>query len=62
LYIPTVYVDCRNHRIITDKEDIQERNWLNEGQVRQMTKTDGRTVGGRDAREQTTKNMTGHET
>jgi hypothetical protein len=31
------YVLCRNHRVITDKEDIQERNWLNEGQVSRWT-------------------------
>jgi hypothetical protein len=32
----TSYVHCRNHRVITDKEDIQERNWLNEGQVSRL--------------------------
>ena len=28
----TVY-STRNHKVVTDKEDVQERNWINKGKV-----------------------------
>jgi len=30
---PTTVASKRNHRVVTDKEDIQERNWLNDGKM-----------------------------
>ena len=30
---PKVLLNKRNHRVVTDQEDIQERNWLNKGKV-----------------------------
>lgn len=31
--LPRTVMTKRNHRVITDKEDIQERNWLNDGKM-----------------------------
>ena len=30
---PKVLLNKRNHRVVTDQEDIQERNWMNKGKV-----------------------------
>ena len=31
--VPRTVLTKRNHRVVTDKEDIQERNWVNKGKV-----------------------------
>ena len=31
---PKVLLNKRNHRVVTDQEDVQERNWMNKGKVR----------------------------
>ena len=30
---PKVLLNKRNHRVVTDQEDVQERNWMNKGKV-----------------------------
>ena len=31
---PRTVFRSRNHKVVTDKEDVQERNWVNKGKVR----------------------------
>ena len=33
---PRIVSTSSNHKVITDKEDVRERNWVNKGKVRQM--------------------------
>ncbi|XP_023328470.1 uncharacterized protein LOC111701421 [Eurytemora carolleeae] len=33
LVVPRLVQNKRNHRVITDQEDVQERNWLNDGKM-----------------------------
>ena len=39
---PKVLLNKRNHRVVTDQEDIQERNWMNKGKVGKISPGQGR--------------------
>ena len=36
LLTPRTTFTSRGHRVVTDKEDVQERNWLNNGKMQVM--------------------------
>ena len=34
---PQTVFSSRNHKVVTDKEDVQEGNWVNKGKVKDLT-------------------------